>query len=73
MSEFKLGEHEQAIQTLLEGQERLEQAVLEIKLLLAEKRGERRVALWMAGVVGSLAASLVAIIIDVAGRVLKHS
>lgn len=72
MSEFKLGEHEQAIQTLLEGFQRLEKSVLEIKILLAEKRGERRAALWMAGVVGSLAASLVAVLIDVAGRIIKH-
>jgi hypothetical protein len=72
MSEFKLGEHEQAIQMLLEGQDRLEKAVLEIKLSLAEKKGERRVVVWIAGIAGTLAAGLVTLLVDIGRQLLKH-
>jgi len=58
MSEFILGQHENAIRTLLERTERISDDVNEIKTLLAERRGERRVALWVAGVVGAVASTL---------------
>lgn len=72
MNEFKLGEHEQAIQQLLDSQVRLEGWVLEIREALAEKKGERRVALWAAGVAGSVAAALVSIVVELV-KWIKHT
>ena len=51
------------LQTLIEGQKRTETRLSAIEQSLAEKRGERRVSLWVAGAVagylGSLAPTLV--------------
>ena len=51
-----LGEHERAIQDIDARTLRIETAVIEIRQQLAEKRGERRVAIWLAGVAGGLIA-----------------
>lgn len=56
--EFKLGEHESTLQTLITGQERMQKDVQRILVVLAEKRGERRVGIWVAGLVGGLASAL---------------
>jgi hypothetical protein len=51
------------LQRVLDGQERADARLTAIEQNLAEKRGERRVALWVAGAtagyLGSLAPSLV--------------
>ena len=51
------------LQTLIEGQKRAESRLSAIEQTLAEKRGERRVSLWVAGAaagyLGSLAPTLV--------------
>lgn len=51
------------LQQLVEGQQRTETRLSAIEQTLAEKRGERRVSLWIAGVtagyLGSLAPNLV--------------
>lgn len=65
--QFTLGQHEEAINTLLQRTERIETAVSEIQLALAEKRGERRVALWAA----SAAGGFVAFVFMVVGKILK--
>lgn len=59
MSEFKLGEHEQAIRQLADDMATVKTDVGEIKEMLAEQRGARRVAVWAAGAAGSVAATAI--------------
>ena len=59
---FKLGEHESKIEQLAADMELVKQAVMRIEIALAEKRGERRVALWAAGGMGTAASTLVTLI-----------
>jgi hypothetical protein len=44
---YKIGEHEAKIDMLVTGMAQLQQDVSDIKSTLAEKRGERRVGLWV--------------------------
>lgn len=67
MSEFKLGEHEQAIRQLAEDMATVKTDVAEIKMMLAEKRGERRIALWAAGAAGSIAATVISLALKLMG------
>jgi hypothetical protein len=61
--QFTLGEHDALISTLLKGQTEILDRVTKIEVHMAERRGERRVALWtlttVAGVVGAAVTSLV--------------
>ena len=57
MSEFQLGKHEQAIELLLQGQERVEASVAAINKTLAEMRGERRATLWWLSTGGAVMGS----------------
>lgn len=73
MSDFTLGKHEQAIQTLLTGQEQMQRDLGEIRDILAERRGERRVGLWLVGAVGTAVSLLVSIGIQVIRQYVKGS
>lgn len=64
-----LGQHEAKINLILEGQEKMAQDIGEIKTMLAEKRGERRVALWGIGALSSSVTMLAGYI----GKVLLHA
>lgn len=72
MSEFTLGEHSEAIRTLQTDLTVVKETVLRIELALAEKKGERRVALWAAGVVGTAAAALVSLGVELV-KWLRHA
>lgn len=62
MSQFTLGQHDQAIQLILDRVERIEEKVDKLALALAERQGERRVVVWFvsvaSGVVGALITTL---------------
>lgn len=51
--EFKVGGHDQAIKMILESQARMETSIAEIRDAISEQKGERRVAVWVAGAAGS--------------------
>lgn len=63
-NDFNLGRHEALIERLVEGQSQLVERVSAIEKLLAERAGERRVALWvvsaLGGIVGGVASWIVA-------------
>lgn len=60
---FKVGEHEGLIQTLVDSMGRIEGRLASIEQTLAEKKGERRVALWALGTLsGAVGAFLTAAI-----------
>ncbi|HEX7019006.1 MAG TPA: hypothetical protein VF159_03280 [Gemmatimonadaceae bacterium] len=72
MNDFTLGQHEQAINQLSSDVKEIKATVLRIELALAEKRGERRVALWLASAAGTAAAAAVSLLFKLAGAVMKH-
>lgn len=51
--DFRIGEHAQAIRILLMQQSKMADDLEEIKILLAEQRGQRKVAAWVAGGIAS--------------------
>lgn len=58
-NEFVLGEHNAAIEQLLQNQQIIQRDIGEIRQILAERRGERRVALWVASAGGAILVFLV--------------
>lgn len=72
MSDFILGQHEAAIRELLDRTERIEAGMTSIQQTLAEQRGEKRVALYVAGAVGALVMSVLAFAVKLIGSVI-HS
>jgi hypothetical protein len=72
MSDFRLGEHSEAIRSLQLDVTDIKETVLRIELSLAEKKGERRVALWAAGVAGTAAAALVSLGVELV-KWLRHA
>lgn len=60
--DFRLGRNDQAITMMLASQARMELDIARIMSSLAERRGERRTAIWAAGAVGSIAMFLLSII-----------
>jgi threonine dehydrogenase-like Zn-dependent dehydrogenase len=67
--DYKLGQMDTAIKSLVASNERIEAAMAEmrvdietIKTTQAERRGERRVAVWAAGGIGSFAMLLLSAI-----------
>jgi hypothetical protein len=72
VNQFTLGQHEANIRALMEGMEQVQGDLAEIKELLAERRGERRVAFWLAGGAGAIGSAVLALVkLVVAG--LHHS
>lgn len=59
---FTAGRHEAMIETLSADMADVKASVARIETTLAEKRGERRIILWLAGTVGAGASALVAVI-----------
>ena len=47
MNDIMLGSHDEAIRALLHGQQNMQSDIEAIKLYMAERRGERRVGLWV--------------------------
>lgn len=64
MSDFRLGQHEQAIQILLSGQERMEATINRVEMKLATMRGERRATLWWMSTGGAVMGSLLTLVVD---------
>jgi len=69
MCEFQLGRHEQAIDMLLQGQQRVEQqitvlqaSVADIANSVAERKGERRMTLWFMGTGSAVLGSVLTLI-----------
>lgn len=61
---FKLGEHEAKLEAMDARMSRIETVVVEIRDSLAEKRGERRVALWALGTASGAVGAGFALFID---------
>lgn len=51
--DFRLGENSAAIRLMLASQDRMEADIAEIKDTLSMHKGERRIAVWGAGALGS--------------------
>lgn len=66
-SQFVAGQHEAIIKSLSEDMAEVKSAVQRIELHLAEKRGERKAVLWIAGSAGGVVSAVIAI----AARVFK--
>lgn len=61
-TEFRLGENSAAIKLMLASQSRMELDIAEIRSALAERKGERRVSVYIAGGLGSVAMFLLTLI-----------
>jgi hypothetical protein len=61
---FTLGEHEADIRALIEGQGRIERDIAAIKDTLAERKGERRMVVWLVGGASTLASVIVSYILS---------
>jgi hypothetical protein len=72
MSDFKLGEHDRAIHQLSADMVVVKEAVLRIELTLAERRGERKVGFWVAGMAGTVAAALVTLLVKLVGAMVTR-
>jgi hypothetical protein len=59
---FVAGQHEAAIGALTRDMAEVKATVLRIEISLAEKRGEKRATMWIAGSVGSIVSAIVALI-----------
>jgi hypothetical protein len=60
---FTLGQHEALIQRLVDGQDRIIERLTSIETSLAEKRGERRMAVGFFGIAsGAFGAALVSVV-----------
>lgn len=62
--QFTLGEHDALITTLLKGQTEILERVTKIEVHLAERRGERRVALWALGTGGGIVGAVVTTVLQ---------
>lgn len=71
MSDFTLGKHEQAIEQLLLAQQQMQADIAEIKKILAERAGERRMILWLVSVSGAVVGAVCTLIFKVVGTILK--
>lgn len=58
--DFTLGEHNAAIRQLLRDQRQMREDLAEIRVILAERRGERRATLWFVSTTGALIGAAVA-------------
>lgn len=67
MNDFRIGQHEASIKYLVDEMAALRADVTAIREALAERRGERRVALWTAGGVGGLVSFLGPILLRLLG------
>ena len=54
MSDFTLGQHDAAIKLLLDRTEQMERDIGDIKAILSERRGERRVGYYVASALGAI-------------------
>lgn len=59
MSDFRLGQHEAHIATLLERTARMETDIADIKVMMTERRVERRMALRMGALAGTAVSAVV--------------
>lgn len=59
---FIAGQHEALIKQLSDDMADVKSAVLRIELHMAEKRGERKAILWMAGSAGGVVSAVIAIV-----------
>lgn len=64
--QFNLGRHEALIERLVESQTELITRITSIEHILAEKRGERRIALWVASSAGGAIGGLTALLTKLA-------
>lgn len=55
---FLLGQHENAIQTVITRLDGVSERLDRIEVILAEKRGERRIGLWLVGAASSVVGAL---------------
>ena len=51
---FTLGSHAAQLELLVKGQAHMQDDITDIKETLSERKGERRVILWLAGSVGTI-------------------
>lgn len=72
-NDFNLGRHEALIERLVEGQDLIIERVASIEHILAEKKGERRVALWGVGAVGGALGTAMSFMLKNLPALLKHS
>jgi hypothetical protein len=57
--DFVAGEHEASIKLILKGQEAMQADITEIKLAVAERKGERRMVMWIVGGVSTMASVVI--------------
>lgn len=66
-----MGDNDQALGMLYDQQKQMMEHILAIRDELAEKRGERRAALWAAGAIGGSLGTLTTLVLKL-GPVLAH-